>query len=224
MTIELLVYRQTPVAPRPAPAGLHRYTPAQIAFIEANLRGRPYAELTAMFNARFGTSLTSIKVQMAANNRGLFNGLTGGQFKPGQIPANKGKKIWWDPGGSAATRFKNGNIPANHRPVGSERVNVDGYTELKTAEPNKWRMKHVVVWEAAHGPVPEGHIVTFGDGDKSNFGLDNLILITRGQHAVMNKHGLKFNDAGLTATGALIADVMMKASARRRQLQDTIKT
>ena len=33
-----------------------------------------------------------------------------------------------------ASRFKKGNVPKCHRPVGSERVNVDGYVEVKVAD------------------------------------------------------------------------------------------
>jgi hypothetical protein len=63
--------------------------------------------------------------------------------------------------------------------VGSERVNVDGYIEVKIAEPNKWRQKQRVVWEAAHGPVPADSIVSFIDGNKQNCELSNLRVMTR---------------------------------------------
>ena len=39
--------------------------------------------------------------------------------------------------GCERTWFKKGHIPANYRPVGSERVNADGYIEVKVADPNK---------------------------------------------------------------------------------------
>ncbi|WP_083612210.1 HNH endonuclease [Paenibacillus sp. P32E] len=37
--------------------------------------------------------------------------------------------------------------------------------------------------------VPKGHAIIFGDGDRQNFDPNNLILITRGQLAIMNKRG-----------------------------------
>lgn len=40
------------------------------------------------------------------------------------------------------TMFRKGNIPANHKPIGYERINADGYIEVKVAEPNKFRLKH----------------------------------------------------------------------------------
>jgi hypothetical protein len=38
--------------------------------------------------------------------------------------------------------------------------------------------------------VPDGHVVIFLDSDVDNFALDNLVLVTRGELAIMNKlHG-----------------------------------
>lgn len=109
------------------------------------------------------------------------------RFKVGNISANKGRRIeeWMSPEGiakSSRTRFKKGQSSLNRRPVGSERVNVDGYIEVKIAEPNRWRQKQRVVWEAAHGPVDQDHVVTFRDGNKLNCELDNLYVITRAEH------------------------------------------
>ena len=106
------------------------------------------------------------------------------RFQVGRVSPNKGRKIeeWMSPEGianSSRTRFKKGCPSLNHRPVGSERVNVDGYIEIKIAEPNKWRQKQRVVWEAAHGPVPAGSMVSFIDGNKQNCELSNLRMMTR---------------------------------------------
>ena len=54
------------------------------------------------------------------------------------------------------TMFAKGNVPPNHRPVGSERISIDGYIEVKVAEPDKWRLKQRVVYEEAKGESPEG--------------------------------------------------------------------
>lgn len=106
------------------------------------------------------------------------------RFQVGGVSPNKGRKIeeWMSPEGianSSRTRFKKGRPSLNRRPVGSERVNVDGYIEVKIAEPNKWRQKQRVVWEAAHGPVPAGSMVSFIDGNKQNCELSNLRVMTR---------------------------------------------
>ena len=115
------------------------------------------------------------------------------RFKPGNVPVGKGKKIeeWMTPEGianSSKTRFRKGNKPANYRPVGSERLNVDGYIEVKVGEGQRWRHKQLVVWERMNGKVPEGYIVSFKDGNRQNCELDNLYLTTRAEQ--LRKNGV----------------------------------
>ncbi|WP_233095998.1 HNH endonuclease signature motif containing protein [Alicyclobacillus sp. SO9] len=102
-------------------------------------------------------------------------------------------------------------------PVGSERVNADDYVDIKIADPNRWRGKHLIVWEEYHGRhVPKGHVVIFGDRNRRNFDPDNLILVSRAQLAVMNKQGLIQDHAELTRSGVIVADLYQKISQRKR--------
>jgi len=65
----------------------------------------------------------------------------------------------------AATQFKKGDrlgaAQHNYVPIGSLRVSKDGYLERKVTDdpsfvPNRrWVSVHRLVWEAAHGPVPQ---------------------------------------------------------------------
>jgi hypothetical protein len=191
----------------------HQYTPEHAAFIIEHYKGRGNKELLEMFNARFGLNLSVTQIKTFKSNRNLDSGLTG-KFKPGHVPANKGKKGL---GGWEPTQFKKGHRPQNYRPVGSERINVDGYVEVKIADPNKWRLKHQVVWEEANGPVSKGHCLIFLDGNKLNLSIDNLQLITRNQLARLNQNHLIFNDAELTKTGLIIADIRCKINDRKKR-------
>lgn len=175
-------------------------------FIADNYVGTGPKEMTALLNDKFGTDYTVEQIKCYYTNRKLNSGLTG-QFKPGHVPFNKGKK---GQGGWEPTQFKKGNIPVNYRPVGSERVNVYGYVEIKVADPGKWKLKHKVVWEQHHGLVPKGHAVIFGDGDKFNFYPSNLILVTRKQLLRLNQLGLIQKDADLTRVGVSIVDLYHK--------------
>ena len=97
------------------------------------------------------------------------------RFHADQTPWNKG--IPYDAGGrSRETRFRpgqrQGRALALWQPVGSLRINADGYLQRKINDDKpyykRWRAEHLIVWEAAHGPLPKGHAVIFRDGDKMN--------------------------------------------------------
>jgi len=90
------------------------------------------------------------------------------RIQPGQEPWNKGTH-YVAGGRSAETRFKPGIKPHTWLPVGSYRVVEGPVLERKINDlpgPNRVRWKPVsrLVWEAAHGPIPDGHAVVFKPG------------------------------------------------------------
>lgn len=191
---------------------MHKYTPEQRAFFEENTFGRSYRELQELFYKKFGVMLTLTQINSYIGNHKLTTGRTG-RFPPGHVPANKGQK---GRRCSPATEFKKGHTPQNWKPVGTEALRSDGYTWVKVAEPNKWREKHRLLWEAANGPVPPGHALIFADGNKQNITLENLILVTRAQLARLNQNNLIGGSADLTRAGLLVADIIAKIAERRR--------
>lgn len=114
-----------------------------------------------------------------------------GQFQKGHAPFNKGKK--WDEfmseegkRNSARTQFKSAHIPFNLRPDYSERINIDGYIEIKLPGHKKWALKHRWVWEQAYGRIPKGCQIHFIDGDRTNCDISNLEMITHAENARRN--------------------------------------
>ena len=104
------------------------------------------------------------------------------RFGKGHVPANKGKRMPEDVYAKVSqTMFRKGNKPANHRPVGSERVSKDGYVEVKVSEPNRWRQKHRVVWEKTNGPIPTGYNIQFRNKNRQDIRLENLYMISRAE-------------------------------------------
>ena len=194
-----------------------KYNPEHIEFIAANITGRPFKELTAIFNANFGMDLRASTLISLADRHGLHNGrdtrLNKGyeptQFKKGHVPANKGLKGISYPG-MKPTQFKKGNRPAGWVPLGSERITKDGYIQVKIVEgkfQHNWRGKHILAWEEYNGTLPKGYAVIFGDRDTRNFELDNLILVSRKQLVRLNQFNLIQSDADLTRTGIIVADI-----------------
>lgn len=193
------------------------FTPEQIRFIEQHVPGRSNQELTELVNNHFGLDLTFVQIKAFKKNHKLSSGLDG-RFPKGHTPFNKGLKgLKGVIVGGKETQFKSGHLPHNYKPVGTERVNADGYVDIKIADPAKWRGKHLLVWEKHNGrPVPPGHVVIFGDGNRRNFDPDNLILVSRKQLATLNKKNLIQNDAELTRTGIIIADIYQKIGERKK--------
>lgn len=92
-------------------------------------------------------------------------------FTPGNVPWNAGTKGQGVSGrhpNTVKNYFGPGNRPHGWRPVGSTRVSADGYLQRKCSDtgypPRDWVPVHRIVWEAAHGPVPARHRVTFRAG------------------------------------------------------------
>jgi hypothetical protein len=193
---------------------IHTYTEEQINWLQENIKGRRQSEVAEDFNARFGLNLSFMQIRGAMHNRKMTNGLDC-KFKPGEVSHRPPKGVHY----SRKTEFKKGHLPINHKPVGSERVNVYGYVEVKVAEPNKWRQKHHVVWEQAHGPIPPNHVILFADGNGQNIELDNLVLISRRQLAVLNKQHLlhEIRDRQITKAALLTADVVMKLTQIKKK-------
>ena len=119
-----------------------------------------------------------------------------GRFKKGHKTWTKGKK-WADymPVASAersrATQFKKGNKPKQYYPVGTEMA-ISGYMYVKVADvinaPKwmNWKLKHRMLWESVHGPIPEGHNIQFKDGNPLNITIDNLYMISREEQMKVN--------------------------------------
>ena len=101
-----------------------------------------------------------------------------------------------------------GKIPWNRKPDLYERVNKNGYVMVKVN--GKFVEKHRYIWQQHNGEIPAGHIVIFADGNKRNFDLDNLVLISRRTSLAMSNNKLFTNDAEATKTGVLIGKLIEK--------------
>jgi hypothetical protein len=122
------------------------------------------------------------------------------QIKPGSVPWNKGTKgVCGTHPNCQRTQFKKGSMSGaaqhNYQPIGTLRLSKDGYLEQKVTDDHpvparRWVGVHRLVWEAAHGPVPPGHVVCFLSGRRSaeleKITLDALELVSRAELARRN--------------------------------------
>lgn len=187
----------------------HIWTDAERATLQAQYPHRKTSELAA----ELGVSL-SVVYQQATSMRPRKSAefyasdksgrmLKGGrlsqetQFKPGQKPWNTGTH-YVAGGRSHETRFKKGQLSgqAQHNwvPVGSYRVNADGVLDQKVTDlgrgPRDWEAVHRLIWKAANGPIPPGHIICFRLGRKTtvlaHITLDALECISRRELVARN--------------------------------------
>jgi hypothetical protein len=204
----------------------HNYTAAEIRFIKSKIKGRSYAEMTDLFNRRFGLSITLIQMQSVLGRHGITNGRDC-RFVPGQTPSNKGKKGCC-PADSEKGWFRPEHRSWNHKTIGTERINSDGYVDVRIRNPSgkswkNWKAKHRIIWEKAHGKIPRGHVVIFADGDRRNFALDNLLLVSRKELVMMNYLGLISGDKDLTKAGKTVADIHILIADRKRRMKNRKK-
>lgn len=132
------------------------------------------------------------------------------EFKPGDIPFNKGIKQseWMSEESikrSMKTRFKKGNLPATAKPLGyvsccehyrnGKFVGYDWFinTNWKGERHNHYNYRKYL-WEIFHNEdAPKGMIFVAKDGDSAKKPtLDNVEMITRAENLRRNNPRLKF--------------------------------
>lgn len=136
---------------------VHKYSAEEHQFLIDNVKGITLKELTQMFNEKFNTNVSENAISNQKTKLGIRSGIVGGRFEKGLVPWNKGKKGSMTPEQyekCKATMFKKGNIPANHRPIGSERIDErDGSTLVKVQDGQlhkNWMSKGRYIYEQAH--------------------------------------------------------------------------
>lgn len=201
----------------------HHYSHEQIEFLtELTKEGYTTVETAEIYNELYPDDpINRNCVQSFRANHHVHSPNTG-RYEKGHVPFNKGKHIKTT-GRMAETQFKKGHIPKNHKPVGYISIRHDkcrkDYQYIKVAEPNKWKMLHVKVWEDHNGAVPDGYMVTFVDGDTMNCDIDNLILISRQQNLVRNQYGLEAYDQDSAEVMKNIIGLRIKIGSKRQELR-----
>lgn len=118
-----------------------------------------------------------------------------------------------------ATMFHKGNIPSNHMKVGECTHSTDGYLIQKIQEHGtqreRFKFVHRKVWEEHNGPVPEGKIIGFLDGNKDNCSIENLVLLDCQENLELNRRNLRFSNAEFTKTGVAVVKLRIAAGQKK---------
>jgi hypothetical protein len=195
------------------------YTSEQADFIIQGYSRLTLPELHAAYNLHFDETRSLGQIRCFLHNRRILSGRTG-QFEKGSVSWNKGKKGYMGPN---ATSFKKGQLPHNHTRLWTERISKDGYIEISIPErnpytgfPQRYKLKHIWLWEMHNGPVPSGHALIFKDGNRQRVELENLMIVTRSELLSLNLHKYSETPDELKPTVLQLAKLEAKAGIRTR--------
>ena len=192
------------------------WTKEMADFVIANNKGRTNKEMAELVSKTFHKEINDKQIKAIRGRLKIDSGLTG-HFTKDDPRVFHPQKGYHAPGAEKGW-FQKGHTPWNHAKVGDEAWTTDGYLKVKIAEPNKWEFKHVLEWEQHNGPVPKDHVVSFKDGNHANCAIENLVLLTRGEHAMLNHLGLRCSDPEITEAGITLARLQSKVYNATKKL------
>lgn len=105
-------------------------------------------------------------------------------FQKGYTPWHAGKKVGRFAGPNSG--FNKGYTPSFTKKIGDVQMRSDGYLRVKVGR-KEWQLLHRRNWEAANGPIPNGMVLTFIDGNRENCAVENLRLTTH-RDVVLEHH------------------------------------
>jgi len=198
------------------------YSDEELAFIEQR-KSMSRRALHAAFVEAFGRDDVSLaNLTSLCKRKGWLTGRTG-RYPKGSVPANKGKKMPFNPN-SARTRFRKGQMPHNTKWAGHERVSKYGYVEISVEETNphtgferRYVHKHKWLWEQKNGPVPKGMVLKSLDGNKLNTDPSNWELIPRAMLPRLNgRFGRDYDNAPAEVKPTIMAVAKLEHRAREK--------
>lgn len=91
--------------------------------------------------------------------------------------------------------------------VGTVRERTDREGSLrawvKVAEPKSWKLRAVLIWEAANGPTPRGQVVHHVNRKALDDRLENLELLSRADHFREHRNDFEAERAGAALAARL---------------------
>lgn len=201
-----------------------KYTVEELQWIEAH-KTMLRREAHALFVETFGRADVSMQNYHAlCKRKGWSTGRTG-QFERGHEAHNKGMKGYCPPGSDKGW-FKPGKRQGvavrMYQPIGAERITKDGYVERKINDDfpprRRWRAVHLINWEAANGPIPDGHALKCLDGDKQNTAPENWAMVSRSMlpRLAGAKKGMHYDSAPNELKPTLLGIARLEQAVREK--------
>jgi len=162
------------------PRAHKRWTPAELDTLRAEFPNTATAQLATRLGrkpADVATKAGTMGIRKSDEYKSAMAGQRGREsgFQPGHTPWSKSQK-----GRSLNTGRTHFSKGYGASPEGTQRLRQH-YTkslwEIKAD--GRWLMLHHHNYTQTHGPIPEGHVVTFLDSNPHNCHPDNLHAISR---------------------------------------------
>lgn len=204
------------------------YSADEVAWLVAN-RTLSIQEYARKFCAKFSRHDVSAANLHALRKRKGWKTGRSGCFEKGEQPHNKGVRCAPGTGGlhpnARRSHFakggRSGKAALLYKPIGTERLNKDGYRERKIHDgmplQSRWRLLHLVEWEAINGPIPDGMALKCLS-DKLNTDPSNWQLVPRAILPRLNggrsKKHIAYDDAPEELKPAILAVAKLDHQAR----------
>lgn len=168
-----------------------RWTDEEIRYLREHYADTP----NPVIAKALGRTSVSIKQQATKHklekSQAFMSSSASGRRQKGQAPWNKGLAgVCGNHPNTKRNHFKKGHGGTRTRPVGSTRINKEGFVEVKTGDEfdfpvRQWEPYHRIVWMRANGPVPDGYVVAFRPGthttEPAEITIDSLEMISRAE-------------------------------------------
>ena len=195
------------------------FTRAETDWLRDHVRTMPRKDLLARFSERFGRKLATSSLNSLVHRRGWQGAPNLGRYRDGHPPHNKGVKGCWGPNSGS---FQPGHKRNEIYELGAATVRKGQGAPLVVEKTEAgWLRKARVVWERAHGPIPDGCVIVQIDGNPLNCDLDNLECVPRAVIARMNHfHAPKASGPETAPARLRLAQLRHAITERTRDAQD----
>ena len=178
----------------------HEWKWAEVNLIKKELTGKTYAQVAELISKRFGWNCQYYHIKKYCKDHGISNGFNRGWGKTGEERLFSKNRKYEKP-------YKIWCVKVGKGAPGADRYG--------------WKPKHIILWEKNKGKIPEGHLITFIDGNRENCTIENLALITKSQastRAQLARHyGIRSYDQESSDALNTLADLIRVKNTRKRK-------
>ena len=161
---------------------LNRWTEREIEYLKNHYPSSNAKEVAkALYRTVRAVHVKAAKLGIRSERRLESNN---GSFKKGHTPWNKGRRVIVK---NQHTWFKKGQKVWSEKPVGTIWVRKEKEVPYKFIKTEAGIRRYSrVLWEQHYGKIPKGNIIRYKDGNTLNCDIDNLLCVSRKEHARMN--------------------------------------